>query len=164
MIGCASHSAIELSFLFSVQRFTITTFRDRDVKDVGNPLQCQKYNTNCGKGYLRVTSTGTQVCTRHSYWFYLILTGFTSLCVVFRRLHRWHCQLSRGREVFHWEKEKAQILHWGYRSFKMMITSHRTSWWKNNNTFLIFTALVPDRKWVLKSHDTILIWMLYLII
>merc|ERR1711939_628811 len=42
------------------KRFTITTFRDCDVKGVGNPLQCERYSTACGKNYLRVTTTGTQ--------------------------------------------------------------------------------------------------------
>lgn len=45
---------------FQPKRFTITTFRDCDVENVGNPLLCQRYNTVCGKNYLRVTTTGTQ--------------------------------------------------------------------------------------------------------
>lgn len=46
--------------LFRPKRFTITTFRDCDVKNVGNPLQYKQYSTISGKSYLRVTSTGTE--------------------------------------------------------------------------------------------------------
>lgn len=46
--------------LFNPQRFTITIFRDCDVKGVGNPLQCKRYSTVSGKHYLRITTTETQ--------------------------------------------------------------------------------------------------------
>ena len=125
----ASPSPIELSFVFCFQRFTITTFRDCDVKNVGNPLQCQQYITNCSKSYLRVTSTGTQVCDVHiDFTSFLLNSRFS--CSFLSATQEASPTTERLGNFLLVKGNDQKPLH-GVPRFQMMI--HLRSRWRRNN-------------------------------